>query len=314
MTKASRWLLPLPLFAAVMGLCGLAMVWRATEHHWGLEWGVSWALTIGAVAVFVFLTLAYAYKWLVAPDRVLEELNHPVRINFLPAISINLILLGILISPKYPELGLDVWRIGAVLQLLLTLIIVNIWLNTERPVASINPAWFIPAVGNVLVPVAAAPAGYTLTAWFFLSVGLFFWAILITVVFYRLITKPALEPPMRPTLMIMIAPPAVSCLAIIALTGDMGIAAMGLFFVATFFVLLLTPQIPGFLKLPYFPSWWAYTFPTAAYVVACYRFTQATGLFSHFILALLSILVTLIVSIVFVRTIIAFVRGELAQH
>lgn len=314
MTKSSRYLLPLPLFAAVMGLCGLAMVWRATEHHWELDWAISWAITMVAVALFVLLTLAYIYKWLVANERVLEELNHPVRINFLPTISINLILLGILISPEHPVLGLDLWRIGAVLQLLLTLIIVNIWLNTERPVASINPAWFIPAVGNVLVPVAAAPAGYTLTAWFFLSVGLFFWTILITVVFYRLITKPPLEPPMRPTLVVMIAPPAVSCLAIMALTGEMGIAAMGLFFVATFFVLLLTPQIPSLLKLPYFPSWWAYTFPLAAYVVACYRFSQTMSVLSNFVLGLLTSLVTLVVIVVLVRTIIAFVRGELIHH
>lgn len=314
MSEHSRWLLPLPLFASVMGLAGLAMVWRATETHWALNWGISWAITLGALVVFVLLILAYIYKWLVAPDRVLDELNHPVRINFLPALSINLILLGILITPRHPEIGLDLWRIGAVLHLLLTLIIVNIWLNTERPVASINPAWFIPAVGNVLVPVAAAAAGYTLVAWFFLSIGLFFWTILITVVFYRLITKPALEPQMRPTLVVMIAPPAVSCLAIIGLTGHMGIAAMGLFFVATFFVLLLTPQIPGFLKLPYFPSWWAYTFPLAAFVVACYRFTEATGVLSNFMLGLLTLVVTLVVGIVLARTIIALLRGELGSH
>lgn len=166
--------MPLPLFASVMGLAGLAMVWRATETHWGLTHTISLTITALACAVFVILLLAYAAKWFIAPDRVLAELNHPVRINFLPAVAINLLLLGILISPWQPDIGLDLWRIGAVLQLLLTLIIVNVWLNSERPAASINPAWFIPAVGNVLVPVAAAPAGYPMTAWFFLSIGLFF--------------------------------------------------------------------------------------------------------------------------------------------
>jgi len=297
-----------------MGLSGLAMVWRATEVHWGMAHHASWALTIVATGVFGLLLGAYLYKWFVAPEAVLAELNHPVRINFLPAISINLILLGILMGFHYPAVGLDLWRIGAALQLLLTLIIVNIWLNTERPVGSINPAWFIPAVGNVLVPVAAAPAGYLLTGWFFLSIGLFFWTILVTVVFYRLITKPALEPPMRPTLVVMLAPPAVSCLAVIALTETMGLGAMALFFIAVFFALLLLPQIPSFLKLPYFPSWWAYTFPVAAFVMACHRFAHATGVISDGMLIALTTLATLLVAIVFIRTIVAIFRGEMAHH
>ncbi len=314
MSNHARFLIPLPLFASVMGLSGLAMVWRATETHWGLAHNVSQAITILAVAVFVLLIGAYIAKWFVAPDRVLAELNHPVRINFLPAISINLILLGILTTPSFPELGLDLWRLGAALQLLLTLIIVNIWLNSERPSASINPAWFIPAVGNVLVPVAAAPAGYALVSWFFLSIGLFFWAILVTVIFYRLITKPALEPQMRPTLVVMIAPPAVSFLSLLAMTGEMGVGAMALFFIAVFFVLLLLPQVPGFLRLPYFPSWWAYTFPLAAFTVACHRFAEFEGLFSDVMLLALTSIVTLIIALVFLRTLLALAKGEMAQH
>ncbi len=309
-----RFLIPLPLFASVMGLAGLAMVWRATETHWGLEHTASWFITHCAAGVFVALIAAYAYKWFVDPERVLAELNHPVRVNFLPALSINLILLGILLTPWYPEIGLDLWRIGAVLQLLLTLIIVNIWLNSERPAASINPAWFIPAVGNVLVPVAAAPAGYTMTSWFFLSVGLFFWGILVTVIFYRLITKPPLEPQMKPTLVVMIAPPAVSFIALITLTNEMTIASQSLFFIAVFFVLLLLPQIPTFCRLPYFPSWWAYTFPLAAFTVACFRFSQFYDLFSDAMLMVLTGLVSAVIGIVLVRTLLALARGEMGHH
>ncbi len=309
-----RLLIPLPLFASVMGLAGLAMVWRAAETHWGLDHTLSWLVTHFAAGTFVVLIAAYAFKWFAEPERVLAELNHPVRINFLPAISINLILLGILMTPWYPQVGLDMWRIGAVLQLLLTLIIVNIWLNSERPTASINPAWFIPAVGNVLVPVAAAPAGYVMTSWFFLSLGLFFWGILVTVIFYRLITKPPLEPQMRPTLVVMIAPPAVSFIALLTLTNELTVASQSLFFIAIFFVLLLLPQVPSFLRLPYFPSWWAYTFPLAACTVACFRFNQFHKVLSDAMLMGLVGLVTTIIGIVFARTILALVRDEMSHH
>ena len=307
-------MIPLPLFASVMGLSGLALVWRATETHWSMGHWVSGILTGLASATFILLLLAYIGKWFVAQDEVIQELNHPVRINFLPTLSINLILLGILTTPWLPSLGLDLWRVGALLQLILTVLIVNIWLNSERPVASINPAWFIPAVGNVLVPVAAAPAGYPLVSAFFLSIGLFFWAILVTVIFYRLITKPPLEPAMRPTLVIMLAPPAVSCLAVIAMTGEFTSMALALFAIAVFFVLLLLPQIPSFFRLPFFPSWWAYTFPTAAFTVTCYQLAKYKGLLSDPMLGLLTALVTTIVLLVSSRTLWAIVRGEMASH
>lgn len=306
--------LPLPLFASVMGLSGLAMVWRALEALWGWPATVSAGVTVLAAVVFVLLIFGYLCKFVTHPERVHAELAHPVRINFLPALSINLILLGILITPWHEGLGHELWRLGAVVQLLLTLIIVSVWLNTERPAESINPVWFIPAVGNVLVPVAAAPAGYPLLGWFFFSIGCFFWVVLGTVVLYRLITGPALEPAMRPSLAILVAPPAVAALALQALLGEMTHGVFFFYAVALFLFGLLVLQIPGFLKLPYFPSWWAYTFPSAAFTVATFQFAAVHGVFSQTLLTLMGLAVTLLVTIVFGRTLLALARGEMAQH
>lgn len=306
--------LPLPLFASVMGTCGLAMVWHAIETRWQFAAGVSAGLTALAAVVFVVLLGAYGLKALKHRDLVMTELRHPVRINFLPAIAINLILLGILSRPWLPGLSDLLWLSGAALQLLLTLTIVTVWLNTERPPNSLNPAWFIPAVGNVLVPVAAVPAGFELTGWFFFSIGLFFWVILGTLVFYRLVTGSALEPPMRPTLAILVAPPAVAFLAWLQLADGLGGAGLMLYFIALLNFLLLLPQVPGFLKLPFFPSWWAYTFPLAAFTTASFRFDGLTGAFGDVLLALLAGLVTIVIVTVAGRTLLAVFRGELAAH
>lgn len=306
--------LPLPLFASVMGLSGLALVWHAMETRWEFAPLASTALTAIAGLIFLILIPAYALKAVRHRDRVMTELRHPVRINFLPAISINLILLGILSRPWLEPLSNMLWLSGAGLQLALTVLIVNVWFNSERPPNSLNPAWFIPAVGNVLVPMAAIPAGYELTAWFFFSAGMFFWVILGTVVFYRLIIGDALEPPMRPTLAILLAPPAVAFLAWLHLNGDAPGAGLTFYFIALLTFLLLIPQIPGFLKLPFFPSWWAYTFPLAAFTAASFRFDELTGAIGHAPLLLLAIVVNLIIITVAARTIVAVIRGELAAH
>jgi tellurite resistance protein len=306
--------LPLPLFAAVMGLCGLGLVWHAVESRWELAPLVSTTATALAALVFIALLLGYLCKTIRNPERVRKELVHPVRINFLPAISINLILLGILTRDWLPALAGPLWMAGAGLQLLLTLVIVTVWLDTERPAASINPAWFIPAVGNVLVPVAAGPAGHYTVGWFFMSVGLFFWAILITVVFYRLITKPPLEPAMRPTLAVMLAPPAVAFLAWLALNGEMGLFGQGLYFIALFTFLLLLGQVPAFLRLAWFPSWWAWTFPPAAFTVASFRYAEQAGLSIDLWLMILAGMTSVIILLVALSTVVAIFRGELARH
>jgi len=297
-----------------MGLCGLAMVWHGVEEQLDLPHIASIAVTMLAALVFIALLAAYACKWVKAPDQVRAELRHPVRVNFVPAVSINLILLGILTGLWLPQLGQTLWMCGAALHLLLTVVIVNVWFNSERPVGSLNPAWFIPAVGNVLIPVAAAPGGYPMIGWFFLSVGIFFWVVLITLVFYRLIAKPALEPPMRPTLVVMLAPPAVAFLAWLALGGGLDPFGQGLYFVALFTFLLLLGQVPRLLRLPYFPSWWAYTFPLAAFTSASFRFNGLSSIDISWFSWALAALTSVVILTVAVRTVTALVRGEMAHH
>ncbi len=290
------------------------MVWHGVEEQLDLPHIASAGIIILAALVFVALLAAYACKWVNAPDQVRAELRHPVRVNFVPAVSINLILLGILTGAWLPQLGQILWMCGAALHLLLTVVIVNVWFNSERPVGSLNPAWFIPAVGNVLIPVAAAPGGYPMIGWFFLSVGIFFWVVLITLVFYRLITKPALEPPMRPTLVVMLAPPAVAFLAWLALGGGLDPFGQGLYFVALFTFLLLLGQVPRLLRLPYFPSWWAYTFPLAAFTSASFRFNGLSSIDISWFSWALAALTSVVILTVAVRTVTALVRGEMAHH
>ena len=306
--------LPLPLFAAVMGISGLGLIWHAVEANWSYPPIVSATATALAALVFAVLLALYACKWFHYPERVMNELRHPVRINFLPAVSINLILIGMLAEPWIGTWAAWLWQAGAALQLVLTIVIVNVWFEAERPTSSINPAWFIPAVGNVLVPLAAAPAGKDLVAWFFMSIGLFFWVILGTMVFYRLVTKPPLEPPMQPTLAVMLAPPSVAFLAWMSISGELNGPGYFFYSIALLTFLVLVAQVPRFLRLPFFPSWWAYTFPLAAFTVASFRFVEACGLTPGLIHIVLAAVASLVIVLVAVRTLVAVFRGELAHH
>ena len=65
----ASWLahLPVPLFASVMGLTGLAIAWKRAEEVFNWPHAVSTALTFGTLALYVLLLVLYAAKWLRHP-------------------------------------------------------------------------------------------------------------------------------------------------------------------------------------------------------------------------------------------------------
>jgi tellurite resistance protein len=205
--------------------------------------------------------------------------RHPVRINFMPTMAISLLLLAIVYLHAVPEASRWLWLTGAALQLGFTLFVVNAWMHHEHfQVQHMNPAWFIPAVGNVLVPVAGVPLGYELVSWFFFSVGILLWPVLLTIVFYRVLFHQPLPERLMPTLFILVAPPAVGFIAYVRLTGEVDVFAQILYFSALFFTVLLATQVTRFLRIRFYLSWWAYSFPLAAISIASILMAEQTGL------------------------------------
>jgi len=295
---------PVSFFAMVMGMAGLTIGWEKAQHVLNLNLGIdSWA--IGATsALFGFLLLIYVSKISLYWQAVVGELRHPVKLNFFPTISISLLLLSIAFLPLEPQASRVLWMAGTTLHLLFTLFVVNTWIHHEHfKVHHMNPAWFIPAVGNVLVPVAGVPLGYPDISWFFFSIGILFWVILMTIVMYRVIFHDPIEARLMPTLFILIAPPAVGFIAYMRLVPELDPFARILYYAALFLTLLLFTQASRFIKLKFFLSWWAYSFPLAAISIASLVMYERSGtdLYRSIGLGLLGLL-TLVVALLLVRT------------
>jgi tellurite resistance protein len=262
----------------IMGLAGLSIAWEKAQLVLQLEFGfIPWLLALTG-ALFTLLTLVYAAKLVLHHDAVLEELRHPVRLNFFPTLSISLLLLAIALLSSQPGLSAILWAVGAFTQLAFTLYIVGDWMHGTRfKVHHLNPSWFIPAVGNVLVPIAGVPLGYIDLSWFYFSAGILLWSVLLITVFYRILFHHPLAARLMPTLFILIAPPAVGFIAYSRLVGELDVFANGLYFTALFLTLLLLVQAPRFLRLRFYLSWWAYSFPLAAVSIAMMQMYQLTA-------------------------------------
>ena len=170
------------------------------------------------------------------------------------------------------------WFLGTMLHFTLFLYVVNSWMHHDHyQVPHIGPAWFIPAVGNVLVPIAGMHFGYTEVSWFFFSIGIIFWILLFTIFFNRIVFHNPMPQHLVPTFFILIAPPAVAFIAYVKLTGGvLDNFAHILYCIALFLTFLLFTQFKQFTKLPFFLSWWAYSFPISAITIASFLMYSLT--------------------------------------
>ena len=304
---------PVTFFAIGMGMMGLTLATRAAEHAFDLPQLASlWVLGL-SVMLLCAVAIGYAVKAIAHPAEVKAEWNHPVRIAFFPAISISLLLLSAALLEPAPQVAHAVWLAGTALQGVLALSVISAWIG-HRPFqpGQLTPAWFIPAVGNVIVPLAGARLGYTEISWLFFSGGLVFWVVLLTMVVNRLMFHDPLPGRMVPTLMILVAPPAVAFTAWLRLNGDVGPFGHFLLSAAYVFALIVATQVGRFRAIPFALSWWALSFPLAALTIASFGYAEAAGSVSHRLigLSLLALLGAVVTGLI-LRTALAIRAGAI---
>lgn len=268
---------PISFFFIIMGLSGLTIAWEKAQHHFLINIGISTGLLIMTVLVFLILFALYLLKVIKHLPSVKKELKHPIKLSFFPSISISFLLLSIAFLSMDVNVSKPLWIIGSTLHLGFTLFVISSWMHhVHFKINHINPAWFIPAVGNVLVPVTGVALGYLDISWFFFSIGMLLWVILLTIFFNRILFHDPMPAHLLPTLFIMIAPPAVGFIAYVRLNGGIDNFAFFLYFSALFLTILLLSQVKYFIKLPFFLSWWAYSFPLAAMTISSFVMYEKT--------------------------------------
>jgi len=306
---------PIGLFASVMGVAGLTLAWTKAAEL-GFWWAERLSMVMGWFTSVLFLSLItiYLLKAMRYPLAVRQEFNHPIKLNFFATIPIGFLLLATVWSSHHLGVAAILWWVGVTLMIVITLTTMSSWLHHDHyQMVHLNPAWFIPVVGNVLVPIAGVRLGQIEISWFFFSIGIVFWLILMTIVINRLVFHDALPDRLKPTLFILLAPPAVAFVSYLLLNGgQLDALARVLYYSGLFLALLLTTNAIRFFKLPFFVSGWAYSFPVAAIGIASFRQFEMTGLDAFVWLGWLFLMaLTVIVAYLLYKTSQGLLSGEL---
>ncbi|SDA34777.1 tellurite resistance protein [Methylobacterium sp. UNC378MF] len=308
--------LPIGLFAAVMGLTGLGVAWTLAGGRYGTPAWIGSLLGMMACAAFVALLAGYAVKAILAPQAVAGEFRHPIVGNLFGTPLISLLLLPIPLARVSLPLAQGLWVCGALGMAVFAWLIVTRWLSARQHAAHATPAWIVPVVGLLDVPLALPGLGLPpmpAVMVFGLAVGLFFAVPLFTLILSRLLFEEPMPTALQPSLLILVAPFAVGFSAYVATTGTIDLFAEALYALTLFLLAVLLPKLARLGRTcPFRVAWWAVSFPLAAAAVTALRVATAQpGLLTDGLALALLGLATAVILWLLARTLLGLARGEL---
>ena len=306
---------PVNFFGMPFGLAGLGEVWTTLADHHHAPALVGELLLLLSAAVWLTLVIAYLAHVLPRPSEVEAALLDPVAAPFASLAFITpMLLAGQGLYPHAAVAGRVLTDVFLVLTVLLGGWLTGQWIYGPVDLDRFHPGYFLPTVaGGLIGSAAAAQVGQRLLSEVMFGLGVLCWIMLGSVILGRLLLRPMLPPPLQPTLAIEVAPAAVASLAWFALNG--GRIDVVTAFLAGYGLLMVIAQLrllPAYLRLPFMPSTWSFTFSWAAVATVGLVWLQATHVTGYRAWQdVLTAAITLLIGGIAVRTLAALRRREL---
>lgn len=258
--------IPLNTLAIAFGLAGLAGTWSAAVDQLGMPGILGECFWVVAAIAWVWLIVAHLRRGARSAESLGSQLRNPAQ----GAVAALVPAVGMLLGNHL----FGFWKVGGGILIVVCLVAslafagwhLSHWANGRTGVDAIHGGYFLPTVASGYVAaISFADLGLTGPAIGAFGIASLFWVVIFTVLMFRLASRPPLPAPLVPTMMIMLAPPA--------LGGEAWFAIEGLHsdpvadFLAATLVLLAAMQIallPTYRRLPFSLGFWSFTFPLAA--------------------------------------------------
>jgi tellurite resistance protein len=305
---------PVALFGIVLGLSGLGGGWRLASRLWGAPPWIGEIVLAAAATVWLLLVLLYCAKWLIARPQALAEARHPVACCFIGLVFVSTMLIANASLRYSAGFGLALGSVG-----LLGHVLFSVWRTGQlwkgnREVGSTTAVLYLPSVaGNFVGATLSANLGFPQLGSLLFGAGLFSWLAIESVLLHRLYTAEPLPAPIRPTLGIQLAPPAVGCIAYLAVQGGPpGLFAMALVGYAVFQAVILIRLLPWFAQNAFAPGYWAFSFGATAMAGAIIELAErgAGGLIAALAGPVFAV-TNLFIAFLVVRTLVLLSSGRL---
>ncbi len=280
-------------FASTMGTGVLALVTLSYSKYVPFFKPLSLYIFWFDLILFFTLLIPWSLRWILFTKNAIEDLKNPVLSNFYPTISVSMMVIGANFLSVLPNKTCAevFWLIGTLSTFVFGIYIPYSSFKSENAkLDHINPGWFIPPVGLIVVPIAGAKIASFHSGLYgeFLNVlnfvgwgaGFFLYISLLAIILYRLILHKPMPSTLAPTIWINLGPIGAGTVALLNIVtflpaikdkmplyfGGMLFWGFGIWWLIV--AISLTLHYIKRLNLSYSISWWAFTFPLGAYVAA----------------------------------------------
>ncbi len=252
--------LPLPAAGVTLGLAALGNLLQSYSE------GVRLVLGALALALWVCLVLKVIFCW----KGVCQAMEDPIVASVSATFPMATMLLAVYGKPFVGAAAAQVvWFLGIALHVALIVWFTVKFFGSFR-LEKVFASYYIVYVG-IVVASLTAPAfemAATVGTWAFWF-GFVCLIALLALVSVRYIRLPVGKDPAKPIFCIYAAPASL-CLAgyIQSVTPKAPAMVIGLLALSTALYLMVLVKLPGFLKLPFYPSYAAFTFPMVITAIA----------------------------------------------
>jgi tellurite resistance protein len=265
------------MYGAVMGLAGLGLSARAAATVFpgavrAPAYFTELWVFLGVVALGALLP-AYLLKLIRYPAAVREDFTNPATLGFCGALPVGMTLVAGGIAPYAPAIADVVWWIGVLLLFMFQIWALVRWLSGGIELARLNAGWLIILVGGIVVPGPGIALGHLEASRFFFGVSATIAPLLTALLLYRAMVAAPLPEALRPSWFILLVPPSLIYANGAALFSFEFLEI--LYFAGVVLAIALLVYARNFLRWPFAPSWWAFTFPLDALAYAAARYAQS---------------------------------------
>ncbi len=268
--------IPTAFFGAVLGLGGLANGWRVAARLWGLPGLVGDGLAVAAFVVWALVAVLIGAKWLRARPAAMGEMLHPIAGGFTALAPIATMIAGLALLPLVAPLAVAMLIVGLIGYAAFAAWFVGRLWTGGRGAEATTPVLYMPTVGGSFVAaMALAALGVRDAAMMAFGAGFLSWIVLEAVMWQRLVHQAPLPVPLRATMGIQMAPPAVGLVAYLAANGGaLDVMALMLFGYALLQAAIVLRMLPWLREQSFGAPWWAYSFAIASLPTGAMRLAE----------------------------------------
>ncbi len=253
-------------------IAGLMLALAATGNLVA-PYGHGYRNILGATATLILVLLVT--KIILIPNTVAESLQNPAIASVVPTFSMGLMILSTHLIPYQPGAAYAVWVSALVMHIFLIACFTKKHI-LKFDIKKVLPSYFIVYVGIVAGSVTAPAYGMEKLGQPIFWFGLICYLILLPLVSYRVFRIRDIPKPTLPTIIIFAAPASL-CLA--GYINSFPEKNMGMLVFLTIISLAMAVfallYMPGMLKLNFYPSYSAFTFP---FVISAIAIKTTNGL------------------------------------